>query len=557
MRRTITLDQLETQVPEGVLAAAEKYFQEGRVEHLREIDKNLWQARITGFEQIIEPEVLLRGNYVKAFSCECSKGSKKVPCAHLIALLLLIRKVRRQKIQKQASAAIPEFKTRDLIEILPESSLRKFLHDWSERDPEMVLALRAEFFHHFAARDHAGQLDVLFQPFLLEDGGLATEPASSLRSLQVLIRHVLRQTEALLISDEDPRAYINMGFILRHLSMTPGFRNRSSLAKHILQIVAKHGLRESLDPSSPRFDFLLKILPFVLAIDEEKLLPLVLLELQAYAGFSHAAVRINSTTGTLLRERRHAIGDPQALLLVYYQTLRAQDKQNNWIENLGLPRLSPSVYTNLASTLLGSGDFEGGMTLSAKGLEHYPHFADLLRIHIKCLWELHDFTHIPELLHRLLTIHLIPEDLDLAKAYLPVSTWESFCSKLGRALQALPSSYGRNVLLAETYFHSGNFGKLEDVIVESESPKLMQRFIGRLHALGPDSIVNLLERFLQRYLAQHLGPPATKTVSNLLGMLTADEDQSVRSRVIHFLKERFPERLETEITWERPQTILP
>lgn len=557
MKKTLTLDHLESQLPEGILAAAERYVQEGRLDHLRELDKNLWQARITGFEQIIEPEVLLRGNYVKAFSCECSKGSKRIPCAHLTALLLMIRKIRKQKLENQATNTPPVSKTRDLIEILSGASLRKFTREWAAKDPEFELALRAEFFHLYRSGDHEQQLRQLFLTFLQEDGSLCTDTAASLRSVQVLVRHVLRQCEALLENDEDPRAYQNMVFILRHLSLSPGFRNRSTLARQILQLVTRQGVEENMDPSSDRFDFLLGSIPLFLAIDEERLLPPLLLELQAFAGFPLASQKINASVGELLHKARHTIQDPQALLLVYYQTLNPKDKQGPWLEKLGLPRLSPSAYTNLSATLLDTGDFEGAMILSDLGLQHYPQFADLLRIQVKCLWESHHFNRLYESLKRLLVIHLIPEDMQFARTCLDPEIWGRFCHDLGCELKELPSSYSRNVLLAEALYEMEDIPALEELIVRSQSPKLMHRFFGRLYTLSSNRIGETFERFLQQYLTQHLGPPATKTLAGLLELVPKDDRTGLSKRLQQFLRMNFPERMEIEHGLERHKTLLP
>lgn len=555
LRRTISLDHLESQVPEGIFAAAERYIQEGRVDQLRELDKNLWQARISGFDQLIEPEVLLRGNNVKAFSCECSKGAKRVPCAHLTALLLMIRKIRKQKLEKQVTVSPPEFKTRDLIGLLPESSLRKFIREWAERDPELELALRAEFFHLPVSSNHEAYLQKLFQGFLLEDGSLCTEPAAALRSLQVLIRHLIRQCDSLLESGDDPRAYHTMSFILRHLSRSSGVRNRTALGKQILLLVSKQADREALDPSSTRFDFLLENMPYFLVIDEEKLFPQVLIELQAYAGFAQATTRINTAAGELLKTARQSIQYPQALLLVYYQTLDPHAKQGPWIESLGLPRLPPSVYANLASTLLDSGDFEGALTLAGKGLHFYPLYAELLRIQVMGLWESHNFSLISELLERLLTIHLVPEDLDLARNFLPPEAWASFCLDLSGKLRAQPSSFERNVLLCEALFQTGERQALEDVIVFSESPKIMHRFFDRLLGQSPDRIGEVLERFLKQYLSKHIGPPATTTVAYLIDLLSHQQSSNERQRILRFLREHFPERLELQFGGKTKERI--
>lgn len=553
----MTLDLLEAQVPEGVLSLAERYVQEGRVDQLREVDKNLWQARITGFEHLLEPEVLLRGNYVKAFSCECSRANKKIPCPHATALMLLLRKIRHQKLLKQESQSIPAIPYRDLIDMLPEARLRQFLKEWAERDPEVALAIRAEFFCLAPGGRHLDHLRKLFQPYLLEEGGLATEPASNLRALQVLIRHVLRQSETLLDSGAPAEAYHNLGYLLPLLVATPGFRNRTALTRQILQLVVKQRLKENLDPRSARFDFLLHSMRTLVDLGEEKLLSVVLLELQGYAGFPQAAQRIHDVTGEILRQPHPTLADPQALLLVHYQTLNQEAKKGQWLDELALPRLAPVVYSQLADTLLQSRDFEGALGLAEKGLANYPLFADLLRLCVKALWELHDFDRIPDLLMRLLTVHQLPEDLEMAITFLSPKRWEDFYRALLVDLEKQPSSFSRNVVLGEALCLTGDWDALTDLLIRSESPKLLQRFTERLLRQGPERVGPLFERFLSDYLGQHLGPPASRTVVSLLELLPQESGRGVRKQVLDFLKQRFPERLEPVSRLERNETVFP
>ena len=66
----IQLKHLERQIHEGTLLTGEQYYQEGRVEQFRELEKGLWQARVR-LELSYEIEVLMRGDQVQAFTGPC------------------------------------------------------------------------------------------------------------------------------------------------------------------------------------------------------------------------------------------------------------------------------------------------------------------------------------------------------------------------------------------------------------------------------------------------------------------------------------------------------
>ncbi len=544
MKTHLSLDLLEVQLPESTVLTAERYLYEGRVEHLREIDKNLWQAKVLGADKTFEPEVLMRGNFLKAFTCDCSLGHKKMPCNHVASVLFLLRRLRDQRRQKKAAENqfVPEIQIKRLLLFVSPDDQSRFIREWSQLDKEFALAFKSRFFHTLSGPNHLAYLDQLFAPYKLEDGALAVEPDQALKPLQILIKQLLAQTEDLLVKQAEELAFTNLTYLLQKFQLSDSFRQRPTLIRQMIQLISRDEFVQNLDPESPRFQFLLNALSLFIDMKEDYAIQMVLLSLQSYVGFAGARQQINTTVGTHLRKGIHKLGNSQSFILVYYQTLDTESKAGRWIEGLELPRLSPVVYEHLCQTLMETGDFEGTERLVLEGLNWYPHYMALLRLKVKLYWEMHRIRELPALMLTLVLTSLDTIDLQTAKKLIAGKRWLSFLKSLEHNLMDLPATYERNAMVCEIHSERNGWVELSNILVSSGSPRLVQRFIPRLPADDSNIIIDIYTRFLASYLDQHVGPKSTDVVQNLFSTIDERRQQAVKKAITQFLKKRYPER---------------
>jgi hypothetical protein len=544
LKTLLSLDLLEVQLPESTVLSAERYLLEGRVDHLREIDKHLWQARVLGTDKTFEPEVQMRGNFLKAHTCDCSLGHKKLPCNHVASVLFLLRRLRDQRRIKREGEKkfVPEIQVKRLLLLVPTDDQAKFIRDWAQVDNEFALAFKARFFHNMGSHHHIEYLEQLFAPYILDDGSLAVEPEPALKPLRLLIKQLLAQTEDLLIKQTEDLAFANLNYLIQKFQISGSFRQRPALIRQIIQLITRDEFVQNLDPESPRFQFLLDTLnPFML-MKEDFAIQMLLLSLQSYAGFATGRQRINALIGYHLRKGLPKQVNSQSFILVYYQTLNKEQKEGPWIEQLELPRLSPVVYEHLCQTLVDTGDFEGADRLLAEGLTWYPHYMALLRIKANLFWEMHRKRELPAIMLNLIQTSLEPNDLAAAKKLLSEKKWPAFLLQLRQILLALPATYERNVMLSEIHCDRKEWTELSKILVASHSPRLFQRFIQRFPGDDIQQIIDVYNQFLAEYLDQHIGPKSTVVVQNLFATMEGKQQNSLKKAISQFLKKRYPER---------------
>jgi hypothetical protein len=541
LRQPITLTHLEQTLPEGILDAGERYFQEGRVEQLREVDRHLWQARVR-MEDFHELEVLLRGNRVQAFSCDCTAGQRKKPCSHLVAMLLLLRRYLDQRKEKRRSRepAPPPLTIPALLPLIPAEALHQFIREWAGKDPDMALALKARFFHRRGNTGHLSWLQRLFEPWLDEQGRLETDQGST-RKITLIFEQVNAQLAARIEEEETPEVFQLAEGLLDILERSHQVRHRALWIRKVVQTVLNRPEGRSLDPDQPRFAFLLHNLGRLFRIAEEESVNRVLLELQAYAGFEEARERIKATCGGILRGQESGQRSLDGLLLVYYQQLRAEEKAGPWLAALQLPRLNPGTYQKLAMTLLEAGDFEEVEGLLREALLSYPHHLELLRLRAKALWELHRWEDLPGLSLHILSTGLHPADLAWAVQHLPPQGWQALSQRLQDQLEALPSAWERNQMLAALHKTRADLKALSALIGSSQSLRLWRLHASFLRDQDPALLLACSQAFLEDYLVQHLGPQASATTQEILAFLD-QSDRGGAARLRAMLRLRFPER---------------
>lgn len=531
-------------MPEALITLGQRYLAEGRVEQLREAEKFLWKARVR-MDLSFETEALLRGQRVRAYSCDCTAGLRKMPCPHLIAMLLMLRRHReQQKMKRQVrQLSLPPLLPAVLLEEASPGELLAFTREWIQQDPNFALAIKARFFYQQGPSYHQANLERIFAPLLDEQGHLFVDGQEDNRQIQLLYDQVLRQTARLMTASKDLEAAFNMRYLLDKLDQSGPFRQRPALLRKILSLLLDPpDLSEALQPEGTRFDLLLLALEILHRMKETEATHAVLLALQAYSGFPEARYRMHQAVKGLLLRKELGTRDLEALLLVYYQSLPDRDQPASWLEELQLPRLSPATYLRLGETLLETGDFQGADTLCEESISLYPQNLDLLRHKRDILWEMHRVDELVHLYRHLIQQSLDPSDVSDALLHVPATLRDTFLQALEEDMGTLPKTFDRNGLLASVLAARGKWFELATHLAEAQSQKLLLRHIPEMAVHHPEALQQAVLSFLTAYLDHHIGPKATACVADILRQLETADQRTTRNALLDMLRTRFPER---------------
>ena len=157
------IKNIESFFPENLIAEAEAIVHEDLVQKISTLDKNLWLLKVSeSFEELqekkgFEVEIQLKGNKVKACTCECDffqqgdKKNKNHSCKHIVAGLFRLRKhllqkqLEKQKAIRTTSAQHKKLTTVAVLNSVNGEALKNFVRAYARTDKKFALALKARF----------------------------------------------------------------------------------------------------------------------------------------------------------------------------------------------------------------------------------------------------------------------------------------------------------------------------------------------------------------------------------------------------------------------------
>ena len=550
----IQLQQLERQVHETTFLSAEQFVQEGRVEQLKEVEKGLWQARVM-LDTTYEIDVMMRGDRVHDFYCGCSRGIKQLPCPHLVAVLLVLRGFRQQQQARRKAekeATLPALQIRTMLNRVPESDLHQFVREWAKEDPTFAQAIKARFFMRLHASQPSHYLDSLFSTFQDGDGQLDNTP-KALHELHRLFRQVLAQAAQLLLDSRSESGYALLEYLTSLLTRVDQERWRRQMIRSILQLLQDQDLQTDFHPQSPRFRFLMTCFHQLVQLGEEDAVHLVLLLLQQYSGFPEARSAIARLMKAEIERSARTRFNPEPLVLVYYQNLTREERDEDWMAGLNLPRLGPLFYTRLARTLLDSGDFTGCGRILNTGQAIFPESAELLRLQIQLSWELHRTDDLPLLAQKLILISLSEEDIHFLREYMPSESITPLFHSLTAQLDA-SHTFEQNLIRCILWAELEGWDPLGQQIIQSGSFRLLERFGDQLLNHLGSRYDPFVIQFLTTYLDRHVGPQAKQLIRKTRAFLIQQGQLAAERRLLAALQERYPHRSNLFLDQENHQS---
>lgn len=199
-RERINLFNL-TEVPiPGLIQAAEDLVAQNAVTKLRQVDKNLWHCTVNGHD-IYHIELLIKGNLLHRYSCDCNVGYGNRLCSHVLAGLMTLEKLFRQKSKRSKIVSINRKLNKLDIQKIKVEDIVEFVKDYLKDSSDFKSILDARFLCEQNS-DHIDQIVLkLLEPFFNIDGKLEIEPRH-LKRFKLIIYLLLRQSEGMIKNNQ-------------------------------------------------------------------------------------------------------------------------------------------------------------------------------------------------------------------------------------------------------------------------------------------------------------------------------------------------------------------
>ncbi len=164
------LDFLESEIPESLFLQAEDILEQEALIEIKNQERNLHIYQCDSHEI----EVLMSPRYVKKYTCDCADFKRGTLCAHIAAVLLLIRRKRAEKQAiKQAKSqkgksSISKLSVDAIIDHIDPKILLAFMKQYAKKNNKFDTALKVHFARRVPVEDVASKyrsiLDKVLRP---------------------------------------------------------------------------------------------------------------------------------------------------------------------------------------------------------------------------------------------------------------------------------------------------------------------------------------------------------------------------------------------------------
>lgn len=148
--KRISLDRLESQLPEHIITTAETLAGKTGLPVIEEVDEHLWVAVIDH----MEVEILLNGRSTSQYTCECKQFSDRGHCEHIALTMMALRQALKPEKSFLSNAlssssgriyGSKRLTTASLLEHASDDKLRNFIKAYARENRGFALAFRARF----------------------------------------------------------------------------------------------------------------------------------------------------------------------------------------------------------------------------------------------------------------------------------------------------------------------------------------------------------------------------------------------------------------------------
>lgn len=189
----------EVPIP-GLLQVADDLVQQNAVTKLKQVDKNLWHCTVNG-QDIYHIELLIKGNALNRYSCDCNVGYGNRLCSHVLASLMTLEKLFRQKSKRSKIVSINRKLHKLDVQKIKADDIIEFVIDYLKNSTDFKCFLEARFLCEQNS-DYLEQIVLkLLEPFFNIDGKLEIE-TRQLKRFKLIIYLLHKQSAGMIKNNQ-------------------------------------------------------------------------------------------------------------------------------------------------------------------------------------------------------------------------------------------------------------------------------------------------------------------------------------------------------------------
>ena len=548
---SVTLQHIESSVPEWALIQAEELLENQQFTSLHKADSNLWVGSIDHHEV----EIQLSGTKVVGGTCECHDFLEKGICKHYVALLLVIRKEREKQRQERIKKRRKPKNTQKLttsvvLDQADHEALVEFVKEYARTNRNFAIALKARFASSVSQIEQEDKyrqlLDSTISAIRKPDRTITTRGAQKL--IKVLKELDTQMELAIVEHDLIETVYMARSIIERISPLLGKLNNKyNEVYGFVLKAFQHLGLILKQDPAPSLIRELRTYIlseysyityrPHKLDIQFVKLLQQMMQDETAY----HELISVINT----LEEKYEDEDRPTApLLLARLETLEQAGKQEEAKE---------VMEQNLTESEVLYYAIEQAKSIGAR-----PRMKALIETGLKLPFPQKDVARLEELLLNMaeedddalqinkLALSRFLDTLDIAyykKAKRYASPlWDEQIEQVLQQLTKRTYSIRTQQAIGNVYVLEERKQELLQLLEKTGSIKLLLEFSIHLMPDFSKEISVVYRTLLNQYTQQHLGRTAAVRVREIMHNLHTIGASRLANELIEEYRSRYPER---------------
>jgi hypothetical protein len=548
------LQNIEVYLDEESLLRGESLLESGSVEDMREVEKNLWVAKVHDGRRY-EVEVKLSPSRVMAATCDCDRYHDIGICEHLAATMFLLRrrqqeKKQRRQAQQKHGKTTKKLTTGAVLDSVSHEELIAFVRQYAKTNRNFALALKTRFAPQVSVEESKDKylqlLDSAISMARKVDQGISFRGSQKIYKVLVEIEHQIEEAVA--------NRYFRESFhIIQSIieKITPiikkidhkraeigeqldhSFRSLKSIIQEnpppaLLTEIWKYGLEEctKLRYRNQQLDRRFFQLLLSLAVDRDQQEELAgkldeVLRKYEYEGRNPAAILLLllQILETMREQERiqalmdRYLGEPDILLYAVRHAMQHQDyRKAKLLADQGRrKKLRPPVQAELEETLLHIAQAEGDKDA-------------IVRLSIQRLLESYDVDYLANV------------------AKICGDDWPRRREEIITQLRTRPFTLEREELIGKVYARDQQWEMLLQHLTQTRSLELLRHFDRLLLPTRRQEVYQLYRQLLTEYLQNHLGPKPSGQIRMVLQHLENIKAGDLVEELVEQFRNKYPER---------------
>lgn len=577
MKVNFPLSDIELNIEDDIIEAAEILESNNSLKSISEVEKNLWVARLDDSEGSVEVEIQLAASKVKNLTCDCSIFRQQIICPHVAVALRALRY--RKTVEKEAKEAAkapkktqPEVPSKltipHILKRIEPQQLIDFIADYARQDKQFALALKTRFTGDLTQGNFIEHYKTLIDNTLKA----AKNPKGKLTPKGWLQFFTLMDELAQKAETYFKKGELNDSFELLKLSLplihrylrsydAPHFKLTKRQATLVEILRGYSEVLVSPELSENIFNFILNEYATNVKFDFSNTLFEWLLR-NVYTQNELDKVLQNIEKQILTQRGNFDVQDK--LLTQKIQFLQKNGRVEEASQMILSASQSPDILLFAIQTAINNGDWILAKNLCENGLKIFKNLPSAVeQIEVNLLEIAKNDHDVDEILYY------------AEKCFLKTYQWQYFqllneynypkekLQKLIQAIENMPYKIEKRDILSGIYFNQKLYDKLIEFIKNLQSLELLKRYGWELWKIDPAKSLKLHLDIIYEYLFTHLGRPPAQRIRTVIESHIDDGGKALANEIIAALKKDFPERYSLKeelddmlLEYEKKQTLL-